>query len=252
MPNRLYLIDGTSGIWKNDLLRYAKNACSNAEVIKKFSTRKPREAEPTLDLIFVTKEHFSEMPLDYVYPYSDESYGVGKARLAELLQKRDAVFFILRNIDLVKRLKVDFALFRPVTVFIHSSYSLISERLGEAAKTQEASIVTAFHDYLRRPDLYDYVVINGGTYDDFCRVMDGVRARCVGEGKETAEQKETPLSLRKMWDNFTRLSLRDQRTILGIIIFILSVVFGTGVFVEKRGWTSWTGPTPISLRKTLP
>ena len=46
MPQaRLYLVDGTSGVWKEDLVSYIDHTLVDATIVHKLTTRAPRIGE---------------------------------------------------------------------------------------------------------------------------------------------------------------------------------------------------------------
>jgi hypothetical protein len=125
----------------------------------------------------------------------------------------------------------DFAEYNPTAIFIYSAFALIEKRLGKAAASQKSSISVAFQDYLRHPESYDHILINGGTYNDFCRIMDHLKTTPPKQISSTTAS--TPLSLRGMWSAFVRLHLRDAVVIWGIIVSILGFAFALGSWLER-------------------
>jgi hypothetical protein len=170
---------------------------------------------------------------DYTYRYAGHSYGISKTHISEALQARHEVFLIIRNFDVVQRIKADFPEYDTITVFIYSAYPLIEQRLGKPAEYQRQSIDEAFHDYLRHPEIYDYVVVNGGSDHDFYRIMDGVKTRVLTAAKAKDSGTSAPLSIRAVWLGFTRLPLREVWIIRSIIASILVATFGLGVLFGK-------------------
>ncbi len=172
--SRLYIIDGVSSVWKQDLVKYVEHVAPNATVVRKFSTRslRPGEDPSLLDLEFVSAEAFCQIAPDYIYEYASEKYGISKSRLEAALAKYKHVFVIARNSDIIQALKCDFARHGPISVFVHMDVNLVSSRAAAARNPALRDAVRkAFDDYLREPECYDEVMVNGGSQNDFFRLL---------------------------------------------------------------------------------
>ena len=58
-------------------------------------------------------------------------------------------------------------------MFIYTDFDVVSKRIPYASTVQKKkSIAGTFQDYLRHPDVYDQIIINGGTVNDFNHLLD--------------------------------------------------------------------------------
>ena len=181
--SRLYIIDGVSSVWKQDLVKYVEHVAPNATVVRKFSTRSLESSEDCslLDLEFVSADAFGQIAPDYVYEYADKVYGIQKSRLVTALAKYKHVFVIVRNSEIIQILKSDFARYGPISVFIHMDVSLVSNRsVATKNPVLRGAVKKAFDDYLREPECYDEVMVNGGTQNDFFRLISLLMKRGSG------------------------------------------------------------------------
>lgn len=175
--NKLFLIDGTSGIWKSDLLTYVSEKLPYSKVFLKETTREKydfeKEKQLLSDLKFVDNSEFEEDDYEYRYLYNGNNYGFSKEKLKKAIEKYENTFLIIRNQDLIKKISNDFKNIITVNVFIYTDFAIVGERLPiKNDSSLMASIVAAFKDYLRNPVLYDEIIINGSTENDFYRLMD--------------------------------------------------------------------------------
>ncbi len=63
--SNLIIIDGTSGIWKDDLVGYITDILVNSTLVIKKTTRSKREDDQRLDLQFVSNEEFNQSNYEY-------------------------------------------------------------------------------------------------------------------------------------------------------------------------------------------
>lgn len=178
----LFLIDGASGTGKSDLLKHIFNTRTDASIMTKFSTRGIRENEKKgdikLDLDFISEEEFEKMKLDYTYTYYGNQYGFSKDKLTDMLVHNSNVFVIVRNIDTIRQLIKDYYYINVVPIFVYTD----QEKLRKRLRTQEYSkvdiadrlkkIKIAYEDYLRHPDIYDEILVNNSTIEDYHRLID--------------------------------------------------------------------------------
>lgn len=173
----IFIIDGTSGIWKSDLIAYVINCPIKSGIIKKSSTRPKRPEDTQLknstDLKFMDNELFDSFNFEFQYSYDGYKYGFLKKEVDDLLSKIDNIYVVIRNLDLIKEFSKAFSRHNIVNVFIYTDFDVVSKRIPIASTLQhKKSIEDTFQDYLRHPNVYDEIVINGGTTNDFNRLLD--------------------------------------------------------------------------------
>lgn len=169
----LILIDGTSGIWKDELVRYITDTLVDSKLIIKATTRSKRDDDLRLDLQFVSHEEFDQRNYEYKYKYNKEFYGFSKIELENALSKYKNTFVIVRNVDIINHLCNDFANIKIIRVFIYTDVQKIAKRMNiKNNSTINKSINQSLEDYLRNPEIYDLVLINAATKNDFCRLID--------------------------------------------------------------------------------
>lgn len=171
--SNLILIDGTSGIWKDDLVGYITEILVDSTLIMKNTTRSKRGDDLRVDLQFVSHEKFNQCNYEYIYKYNNELYGFSKVELESALSKYKNTFLIVRNVDVIKHLCNDFIDNNIIKVFVYTDAQKISKRMNvKGGSTISKSINQALEDYLRNPEVYDLVLINGATKNDFYRLID--------------------------------------------------------------------------------
>lgn len=178
----LFIIDGVSSVWKQDLVHYIDHVLVNAAVVRKLSTRAPRAAEDfnLLDLEHVERSTFAKVSPDYAYEYGGEEYGIQRTQLTAALNMYGSVFVIVRNSEIIRQIKRDFNKYRPISVFVHMDMRLAENRsLALKDPLVRQSVKNAFSDYLRDPESYDQVLVNGGSRNDFFRLLDVLIKRGV-------------------------------------------------------------------------
>lgn len=171
--SNLIIVDGTSGIWKDDLVGYIIDTLVDSTLIVKKSTRGKRETDSRLDLQFVDQEEFNQYNCEYKYKYNGEFYGFLKIELENALLKYKNTFVIIRNIDVIKNICNDFRESNIIRVFIYTDAKIVARRMNIVNNSSiNKSIKEALDDYLRNPEIYDLVLINGASKNDFCRLID--------------------------------------------------------------------------------
>lgn len=178
----LFLIDGTSGSGKSDLIEYIIKFRHNVALVPKYTTREARDYEQVhdrlLDLSFVTEDEFANLSLDYTYVYGGERYGFRKQDLTKCLESRANVFVIVRNADVIKTLKEQYSYINVKAVFVYSDQEKVRERLKQegAQKDQIEFRIRrtkeAFDDYIVNTMLYDHVIINNSDPPTYHRLVD--------------------------------------------------------------------------------
>lgn len=178
--SRLYILDGTSGVWKQDLLNYTARRLSDTTTIRKLTTRNPRLGEDfaDLDLDHVSTNSFEAAQPDYRYKYGGNWYGFTKSKLTAALRETGQVFVIVRNAGVIRKLKRDFADYCPTVAFVYVDSGLAKRKAQELSSALvRTSIHDAYLDYIRDPHLYDEVLIHGGESNDLYRLIDLLIAR---------------------------------------------------------------------------
>lgn len=170
--SNLIIIDGTSGIWKDDLVGYITDILVNSTLVIKKTTRSKREDDQRLDLQFVSNEEFNQSNYEYRYKYNKKFYGFSKTELEDALANYKNTFVIVRNIDVIERLCNDFADNNIIKVFVYTDAQKIARRIKvKNSSVLNKTINQALDDYLRNPEIYDLVLINGATKNDFYRLV---------------------------------------------------------------------------------
>lgn len=118
--SNLILIDGTSGIWKDDLVSYITDTLVDSILIMKKTTRSKRDEDQRIDLQFVSREEFSQCNYEYTYKYNKELYGFSKTELENALLKYKNIFLIVRNVDVIRHLCNDYSNNNIIKVFIYT------------------------------------------------------------------------------------------------------------------------------------
>lgn len=177
----LFLIDGASGTGKTDLINYISDYKTRVSYVKKYSTRDVREYEKEitekLDLIHISEDEFSNMSFDYFYNYGGKKYGFTKEQILNEFHCNEDVFIIVRDIEMIKKLKEDFSFLNVVSVFVYTDKNLIIDRLEKDNHTPEdiafriERIEIAFNSYLSNPAYYDEVLINTGTKSHYFKII---------------------------------------------------------------------------------
>ncbi len=178
----LFLIDGTSGSGKSDLIEFVFDFRHNIALVPKYTTREIRDYEISqkrlLDLNFVSDDEFNSLELDYTYPYGGKRYGFSRDALFRCLEERDNVFVIVRNADRIKRLKAEFDFINVVAVFVHTDEDKARVRMKHEKLTEIqidfrlARAEEAFEDYVMNSGLYDEVIINNSDRATYHRLAD--------------------------------------------------------------------------------
>ena len=177
----LFLIDGASGTGKSDLLRYVTEFELDGISMPKYTTRikRPYEEERNLhlDLNCVNEEEFKSLNLDFKYKYGGNKYGFLKDDLDDYLKSSNNVFLIVRDSDLIKKLIKIYSYINVIPIYIYTDQNLIIERLKkEEYKVDQIQyriekVKNAFRDYLNNPYLYDDLLINNSSYDNYINLI---------------------------------------------------------------------------------
>lgn len=137
----LFLIDGTSGTGKSDLLQYVTEFSTDVDFVRKYTTRRQRDYEKSekwlLDLRFVSEKAFGERNLEYEYVYSGFRYGLSRKELELRLATKTNVFVIVRNIEAIQRLVSDYRFINVVPVFVYTDRSKLEDRLRSQGVDQQ-------------------------------------------------------------------------------------------------------------------
>lgn len=244
MPrSRLYVLDGTSGVWKDELMDYTARRLSNAATIKKLTTRGPRPGEDfaSLDLERVTLDGFRAAAPDYAYQYGGQWYGFTRTSLQSALRDKEHVFIIVRNAGVIRRLVKDFSRYCPTVAFVYVDSGLAERKAQEfASDLVKTGIRDAYNDYLREPELYDEVLIHADTSNDLYRLVDLLVAR--GVSKELIFVK----SGRRLLPVAIATTGPTKALIVLLSSLILTLALGIGINVLTAGpMEYWQGLTLV-------
>ncbi|MDL2269612.1 hypothetical protein LJC41_06580 [Desulfosarcina sp. OttesenSCG-928-G17] len=179
----LFIIDGASGTGKSDLIHYIHENSAVAACVPKLTTREQRKYEKSqkrvLDLEFVSDEQFEKINPSYRYTYTGCKYGFTKKSLDEALSSNDNVFVIVRNKDVIEKLRVDYPYINLIRVYIYTDQNMLEQRLlqqegddKETVKFRMNQIGTAFADFMRHPQIYDEILINCSNQNDYRRLIE--------------------------------------------------------------------------------
>jgi len=177
----LFLIDGASGTGKTDLVQYISDNRYGVSYLTKYTTRKIRayekDSREKLDLIPVAEEKFDSLKLEYCYNYCGFRYGFSKNELLEELRLSESVFIIVRDTELIERLKKEFYGINVVSVFVYTDRDKIVDRLKKDKHDDDdiafriKRLGVAYRAYLDNPDFYDEIIINSGSIEDYRRIV---------------------------------------------------------------------------------
>lgn len=175
--NNLIIVDGISGVWKEDFRSYTYERLANTVIIKKYSDRPLREGEDSdkLDLHLLSSTSFQEKKFDYEYVFNGHRYGILKEDIMKMRAKNN-IFIIVRNHDIICELKNDFGeIFNVITAFVYVGLDLILQKYdswyGEEGRK---NIQEALIDYYRYPKLYEQILIYSESRSDFYRLLDNI------------------------------------------------------------------------------
>ena len=175
--SNLIIIDGISGVWKDDLETYVCEKLANSTIIKKYSDRTLRsgEDEAKIDLHLLDSDAFNKSKFDYEYTFNGHKYGILKEDIVKMKSKSNA-FIIVRNHDIICKLQSDFSeMFNVVTLFVYVGLELVLPKYnlwyGDEGKK---NLHDALIDYYRHPNLYEHILIYSERKSDFYRLLDNV------------------------------------------------------------------------------
>ena len=180
-PNKMVLITGGSGVGKTYILQNKDKLGDNYEVIKKYTTRGPRNNETEsapIDLILDQPKDLVSS-CDYVYSYRNELYGFNKSDIYRCFENGKTPLFVVRKMDTIKELKNDFPNLK--VLYCESGFSrkdLISYLLSKGnsetdllQRMDERFEAENMAEYKKHWGLIDYRIIN--DYDE--RFLDEIK-----------------------------------------------------------------------------
>lgn len=156
--NILYLISGTSGSGKTELMRNVMN-----NEIVSFTTREKRTGEiDMVDYHFISKKEFQQLyendELIEHTEYSGHFYGVERGELEKKLKISSA--FLICDVNGMKQMKSYYP--NSVSIFIYAEKDEIENRMKKRGDSEE-NIQKRLHTYEKESEnayLYDEVVVN--------------------------------------------------------------------------------------------
>ena len=228
----IFIIDGTSGIWKSDLINYVSACKIKSNLFLKSSTREIRPEEKNTDLKFLNKEIFTSCNFDYKYTYDGQEYGFNKKEIEDCLTKVDNLFIVIRNLDLIQDFAKSFSHHNIVKVFIFTDFHVVSKRIPAAKNLQQKKCIKdTFQDYLRHHVIYDEIIINGGTANDFNLLIDSLVARfTVPKNKSKNEIDPNTLTIGEIIKN---LKISHLWSILIALVALVAGAFTLGQFLQR-------------------
>lgn len=239
----LFLIDGATSVWKADLTSYVSNYLINSVILKKFSTRQLRENEKPekLDLKFVAETEFFSINPDYQYVYNGHKYGFLKRDLDKALANYDNVFLIIRNPEIINRLRKEYTSCNITTVFIYTDTSDVQKKLpAQSRQSIQESARAAFLDYLRNPEMFDEVILNGSSSNDFYRLVNILISR---QTNKVFSQDDKPIETvtSQIYKPFQLKMSPKFRALAGLTLGGLTTI-STGFLVNmitNGDWSYW-------------
>lgn len=231
----LFVIDGTSGIWKSDLINYIKEKGKKSCIVPKYSTRKKTNDDTQIDLNFIEKGVFDRLNFDFTYLYDGHQYGFFKRDIDNMFKEFENIFIVVRNLGYIEELdNVYSKSYNVIKVFIYTDFDAVSKRITSANQLKsKESIENTFQEYLRHPDVYDTIIINGGTEHNFYRLIDLTVERFTQPNKNT---------IIKTSDNLTKqfckkLATKKANTFLFLILISGIIVYIMYIYMNmKYGW----------------
>jgi len=185
----LFIIDGAAGTGKSDLLKYLAKEKQGVGIMKKITTRDMRDEEKvsdyTLDLEF-DKQKFYDSCNDsdfYHYVYGNVQYGFFKPDLEMALSSYNNVFIIIRNNNLVKKLKEDFPNIKIILVSVQSDTEEVEKRLKKLNYNEQKINFRlernniALNDYQKHSEDYDEILNNNYNITDYEKLIDQLIAK---------------------------------------------------------------------------
>lgn len=180
----IFLIDGASGTGKSDLVEYIKSSNKKSGFLIKYTTRKIRDYEKinanNLDLNFCSQLKFSSLQLDYHYEYEKHLYGFSKRELNLMIEQCDNIFIIIRNVQLMRKLKKEYKDHKVITVWVYSDISKIEERLRkqdcneEQIKLRVSRIEKTYKDYVLNSTFFDEIIVNNSNKEAYHQLIDNL------------------------------------------------------------------------------
>jgi len=229
----IFIIDGTSGIWKSDLINYVSACKIKSGMFMKCSTRKKRPEEKHTDLKFLNNKAFEIYNFDFQYLYDKHKYGFNKKEIEDFFANIENMFIVIRNLDLIQEFAKTFSNYNIVKVFIYTDFCVVSKRIPNAENLQQKQcIADTFQDYLRHPDIYDEIIINGGTANDFNRLIDSLVARFTAPkqvAKQESKNKIDPNTL-TIGEIIKNLKVSHLWGILAALVTLVVGAFALGQF----------------------
>ena len=185
----LFIIDGAAGTGKSEILKYLLRENLMVGIMKKITTRDKRDEEKDndyiLDLEFDKQKFYNSYndPDFYHYVYGNVQYGFFKSDLEKALLNHNNVFIIIRNNNLVEKLKADFSNIRVILVYIISDKIEVEKRLKRLNynkqkinfRLERNSI--AKNDYIEHSNDYDEFLINNYNITDYEKLIDQLIAK---------------------------------------------------------------------------
>lgn len=132
MSARLYIISGSSGSGKTELLDLIQNqATSKAVLAPKYSTRNERKGEFD-DIRHV--DRINDEEYTFVYPMNNYTYGIKAEEITDLLGRGYNVFIILSDLRIVEEVK---QFFGSIAVSLYIFRNLSSDQLEKVLEERE-------------------------------------------------------------------------------------------------------------------
>lgn len=180
---KLIIVAGASGAGKSFLLEHLSETDSRLTVVKKKTTRGPRQYEHDhlknmLDLdLNCTKDELNKC--EYRYLYGEHMYGVAKSQIDKVLHKGRSPVLIIRDCETIHLIKNDYP--NALVLYLQSGLSGIDleDKLREQQRDDiEISdrmnrLKRDFEDFVKYVHIFDHVLIN---YYDKKTLIDQARA----------------------------------------------------------------------------
>ena len=213
MPT-LFLVDGAAGSGKTDFIQHFCEQSNNDAFVKKYTTKIEDDGAKRPDLDYKKEDDYKALLkgkkqnvdyFEYHYPEEDKNcrYMVLKDDIDKELRTHNNVYLIIRNDKIISKIKSVYASYlniKIVTMFIYSDSARLEKRveqqcrdkqMREAGCIDETKIKEEIQKRLNRnaeclksyistigKNLYDYVILNDISYDEYHRCMKEIKQQC--------------------------------------------------------------------------
>lgn len=159
MKGSLFLVVGNSGSGKDAIIKWAIDKCSKVNIVRRVITRP--ESKDTEDFISITKDAFNKDDYFLYWESYDKLYGVGKDVLNGLVQNKNYIVNISRDV-------IDYARTKWINSFVvevSAPIELIKERLQSRKRESSIEIKKRLERAKNAPKINADIVIDASNSD---------------------------------------------------------------------------------------